>query len=98
MAISDGRRVVTTAGRRVQLSTASAAGGRVTIAAEPDNTGVVVVGGATVVAAAATRQGIPLHASPATGETRVSFYADDLSTVYIDAERDGDGVTYLVEG
>lgn len=92
----DGRQVVARAGTRVPLAAQSTLGGRVTIVAEPDNGGAVVIGGSTVVAAAATRRGIPLFASPASGATSVTIDVDDLSTVYLDAERDTDGVTYLV--
>ena len=57
--MTDGRKVVTTAGVRVALA-ASTACKEVVITAELDNTGVVAVGAAaTVVAALATRTGVP---------------------------------------
>ena len=97
--IADGRQVVTTAGTRVQLSaTNNTKVGGIIITAETDNTGAVVVGASTVVAAVATRRGTPLAAgksmtingSWAGDEGRV-----DLSDIYIDAEQDGDGVTFM---
>jgi hypothetical protein len=90
-ALKDGRKVVTTAGTRVQLAASEAVRG-VTILAETDNTGVIVVGGPTVVAALATRQGIPLDAGDS-----MSFEpheVDDLADIYLDSTVNGDGVTF----
>lgn len=86
--IGDGRKVVTTAGTAVTLA-ASAASKEVTITAELNNTGTVTVGGSTVVDATATRQGSPLYP----GDT-ITIATDNLTEVYIDAEVNGDGVTY----
>lgn len=91
-AISDlvsGRKVVTTAGTRVQVVTANTPVKRCTLTAETDNTGAVVVGDATVVASLATRVGVPLNPGDSY-ELEIS----DLSKVYLDAETSTDGVTY----
>lgn len=87
----DGRKVVTTAGTAVALSTGTPCK-RVTIMAEVANTDYVVVGGSTVVAALSTRRGIALS-----GGMSVTLYADDLKDVYIDAVVSGEGVTFLYE-
>jgi hypothetical protein len=87
--ISDSRKVVTTAGSRVQL--ASLACKEVILTAETDNTGIVVVGGSTVVAALATRTGVPLSAGDS-----FSFAIDNTSDIYLDSTVSGDGVTYVV--
>lgn len=87
--ITDGRKVVTTAGTRVQITTAPIMVKRCTITAETDNTGAVVVGGATVVASLSTRTGVPLNAGDS-----YELEIGDLSKVYLDSETSGDGVTF----
>jgi hypothetical protein len=87
--ISDSRKVVTTAGARVQL--AALASKEVIITAETDNTGIIAVGGSTVVAALATRTGVPLAAGDS-----VTFAIDNTSDIYLDSTVSGDGVTYAV--
>lgn len=89
--VSDGRKVVTTAGTRVSLSTATARVGSIAITAMQANTGVIVVGGATVVASVSTRQGTPLSA----GDT-ITLDIDQLSDVYIDSTVNGEGVVFSV--
>ena len=86
--IGDGRKVVTAAGTAEALA-ASTACEKVDIQAELDNTGVIVVGGSTVVATAATRRGIALRAGDS-----YCLEVDNLADVYIDAEVNGEGVTY----
>lgn len=87
---ASGRKVVTTAGTAVQLSTSTARVGSVAIQAETDNTGRIAVGGSSVVAAeGATCQGIVLAA----GES-VSLDIDQLTDIYIDSTVNGDGVTF----
>ena len=86
--ISNGRKVVTTAGTAVTLASSTTCR-KVDITAETDNTGVIVVGGSTVVAALATRQGTPLNA----GDT-LSVFITNLSSVYLDSTVSGDGVTF----
>lgn len=87
--VSDGRRLVTTAGTRVQLSATSVPCKSVAITAMPANTGIMVVGGSTVVGTTASRQGVPL--SP--GDT-ISLDIDNLNKIYVDATQSGEGVTY----
>lgn len=87
--IVDSRKVVATAGTRVQL--ASLACKEVILTAETDNTGIVVVGGSTVVAALATRTGVPLNAGDS-----VSFQIDNTSDIWLDSTVATDGVTYVV--
>lgn len=85
-----GRKVVTTAGTRVQLVTASTPVKQVIISGLSENTGIVVVGGSAVVAAVATRQGYPLRAWDA-----VAFDIDDLIDLYIDSTVSGEGVSWM---
>lgn len=86
--VSDGRKIITTAGTRVTLA-ASTACKWVIITAETDNTGLVVIGGTTVVAALATRQGTPLYAGDS-----VTILIDNLNDVNLDSMVNGDGVTF----
>lgn len=87
--VTDGRKVVTTAGTRVALA-ASTVVKEVVITAETDNTGIVVVGGSTVVAALATRSGIPLNAGDS-----ISFQITNLNAISLDSTVSTDGVTYV---
>ncbi len=86
----DGRTIVTTAGTKVLLSSASIPCKEVIITAELDNTGVIVVGDTTVVAALATRRGVPLSA----GDSYVATIAD-VGRLYIDSTVSTDGVTWM---
>ena len=88
--IADGRKVVTTAGTRVDLN-ASQAAKQVILTAETDNTGLVVVGAAaTVVAAIATRRGIPLAAGDS-----LTLEIDNLADIGLDSTVSTDGVTFV---
>lgn len=89
-AVSDGRKVVATAGTAERLVSAPTKARSVAITAETNNTGVVVVGGSTVVAAEATRRGFPLAAGAS-----VSFDVNDLYSVFLDTTVNGDGVTFV---
>lgn len=89
--ISQGRKVVTTAGTAVQLSTSKSRIGSIAITAETDNTGYITIGNASVIGALATRQGTPLAA----GDT-LTFDIDQLSAIYLDTTVNGDGVTWTV--
>lgn len=91
--LTAGRKIVTTAGTAVQLSTTLTRIGSVAITAETDNTGYIVVGGSTVIAALATRLGTPLAA----GDTFI-VDANQLTDIYLDSTVNGDGVTFTVEG
>lgn len=75
---------VTTAGTRVQLP--SQACKAVSIAAKPANTGNVYLGDSSVTSA----NGRILDA----GDT-IDLAIDDLSRLYIDADTDGEGISYL---
>ena len=88
--ITDGRKVVTTAGTRVALASSTACK-EVVITAETDNTGVVAVGAAgTVIAALATRTGVPLNAGDS-----IVLQIDNLADVGLDSMVSGDGVTFM---
>ena len=88
--MTDGRKVVTTAGTRVALASSTACK-EVVITAELDNTGVVAVGAAaTVVAALATRTGVPLNAGDS-----IVLQTDNLADVGLDSMVSGDGVTFM---
>ncbi len=88
--ITDGRKIVTTAGTRVALASSTACK-EVVITAETDNTGVVAVGAAaTVIAALATRTGVPLNAGDS-----VVLQIDNLADVGLDSTVSGDGVTFV---
>ena len=88
--MTDGRKVVTTAGTRVALASSTACK-EVVITAETDNTGVVAVGAAaTVVAALATRTGVPLNAGDS-----IVLQIDNLADVGLDSTVSGDGVTFM---
>lgn len=86
--IGDGRKTVSSAGTREQLSTTLTIK-KVEITALENNTDVVVIGGSTVVALYATRRGTPIRP----GET-LTVYINDLAKIYIDALTSGDGVSY----
>ena len=88
--VTDGRKIVTTAGTRVALATSTACK-EVVITAETDNTGIVAVGAAaTVIAALATRTGIPLSAGDS-----IVLQTDNLADVGLDSMVSGDGVTFM---
>jgi len=87
--IGDGRKTVSSSGTAEALA-ASTTVKEVTLSAELNNTGTITVGGSTVVDATATRRGNPLYPGDS-----VTIPTDNLAEVYIDAEVNGDGVTYL---
>ena len=87
-AIYSGKTTVAAAGTRVALASAQAVLG-VTIKALSTNSGKIYVGGAAVAAA----NGFQLAA----GET-ASLDISDLSTIEIDSDINGEGVTYLAVG
>ncbi len=88
--LTDGRKVVATAGTRVALTTSSTCKW-VTLTALHSNTDVVMVGGTGVIAALATRAGISLTAGQAT-----TIPVDDPSKINVDAMVSGEGVLFLV--
>ena len=88
--VTDGRKVVATAGTREALASSTACK-EVVINAETDNTGIVAVGAAaTVVAAIATRRGVPLNAGDS-----IVLQIDNLADVGLDSTVSGDGVTFV---
>ena len=88
--VTDGRKVVTTAGTRVALATSTACK-EVVITAETDNTGIVVVGAAaSVIASLATRTGVPLNAGDS-----IVLQTDNLADIGLDATVSSDGVTFM---
>lgn len=87
--VGQGRKVVATAGTPVVLATSTTVKS-VTVQAEKDNTSDVIIGGSGVVGALATRQGIYL--SP--GDS-IDLPVDNLSSVYVDALVNGEGVTFI---
>lgn len=89
--VGDGRKVVTTAGTAVRVTTQPVWGDSICITALSGNTGVIVVGGSTVVAALGTRRGTPLAASESV------TYTCDASLLYIDATVNGEGVSFSYE-
>lgn len=86
--LGDGRKTVASVGTAEALA-ASTTIKEVTITAELNNTGTITVGGSTVVDATATRRGTPLYPGDSTTVT-----TDNLAEVFIDAEVNGDGVTF----
>lgn len=99
--IIEGRKIVTTAGTRVQLASESTKVREVTLTAETDNTGIVVVGGSGVIASLATRVGTPLPAGVSYTITAATLTGDDdddlsldLLDVYLDSTVSTDGVTF----
>lgn len=87
--VADGRKVVTTAGTRVNFDALVCRS--VAITAELANVGVIVVGGPTVVASAGTRTGTPLSA----GDTAI-LAVTNMNLLYMDSTVNGEGVTFTV--
>jgi hypothetical protein len=87
--ITDGRKVVSTAGAREALVAVATPAKGVYITALSTNTGVVVVGGVTVVATASIMQGTPLW-----GGDTIPVEIDDLMKIYLDVTVSGNGVSY----
>jgi 2-succinyl-5-enolpyruvyl-6-hydroxy-3-cyclohexene-1-carboxylate synthase len=88
MAISQGVKVVTTAGTDVVLATSRSIKW-IIIQAQTDNTGFVSIGASGVDATVATGTGIALAA----GES-LTLPGDDLANIYIDATVSGEGVRF----
>lgn len=96
--LGDGRKVVTTAGTRVQLAAAGTRCKSVLVTALETNIGTVVCGGSTVVAAlgttgaTGTRRGTPLNASES-----ARFDVHDVAQVWMDSTLDAEGVSFSYE-
>jgi hypothetical protein len=84
--IGDGSATVVTSGSRIRLSSTSTPITAVMVIAKSGNTGTIWLGGSTV----AVNRGRPLLALQA--ET---IQINDLNKVYIDADTNGSGVTFL---
>lgn len=82
--VSNARVTVPTAGSRVQLASFSCKA--VVVKALPTNTGVIYVGNATVAAS----NGFVLSANES-----VSLDIDNVNHIYIDAEKNGEGVSWM---
>lgn len=90
---TDGVRAVTTAGTRVQLSTAGTSCISLTIQAQTANAGTIFIGGSDVLAS--TKTGIALTAGTAAAflpSSTTALYA--VSAVWLDATSSGDAVSY----
>lgn len=87
--ITSDRKVVTTAGTRVQVSATSVACKRIDVMSETDNTGLIAVGNVAVVAAEGTQKGIILQPGGS-----YTFYVTDLNLFYIDSTVNGEGITF----
>ena len=83
--IGDGSKNVTAAGTAEALGS-SAKCNWIAIAAKSANTGNIYVGGSTI----DSTRGIPLAA----GES-ISIPASNIASVYIDADTNGEGVTFM---
>ena len=98
MNIRTGRKIVTTAGTRVQLSATNRAVKKIIISAETDNTGYVTVGESAVIGATATRIGTPIApvfaGAVKTCESQIELCDVDLFDIWLDSTVNGDGVTY----
>lgn len=88
-----GRKVVTTAGTRVQLTATSTPCEGVILEALEANTGHIVVGGADVVASAATRVGFRLPSGE--NPMPVLLPVKDLSLIWLDSTVNGEGISYM---
>jgi hypothetical protein len=87
MVLAEGKKTVTTAGTRVQM-TASSGAGSVVVQALLTNTGNICVGGKSVLAATPT--GPMLEAGESIGIDIL-----DLGLIWIDSTVNGEGVTFL---
>ena len=98
MNIISGRKVVTTAGTRVQLSATHRPVRKIIISAFTNNTNPVTVGSVDVIGALATREGIPVApvaaASVKICESQVEFCDIDLFDIWLDSITSGEGITY----
>lgn len=90
--ISDGRKTITVAGTREQLSSSSIPAKKVVIQALQTNTGMISVGGLTVVAASGVERGyiIPPFNS-------ITIMVTNLNLIYLDSTVSGEGVSYIYE-
>lgn len=88
--IVSGRKVVTTTGSAVQLTTSSITCYRVDLSADVGNDNPVVVGGSGAAASSGTIAGIVLYP----GNSPHTIYINNLNKIYVDAQTNGDAVCY----
>jgi hypothetical protein len=88
--LGDGRKTVSASGIAEQLSVASVPCKEVIVVALITNLNDIAIGDDTVVAGGATKRGIPLMAGQST-----SIKIDNLNKIYINADVNGEGITYL---
>lgn len=89
MATISGKKTVTTAGTAVALGS-GAVNGALMVKALLGNTGNIYIG--NVNGDVASTNGLELDA----GEVVIFEYVGDLSTIYIDSDTNGEGVTWLM--
>lgn len=89
--LSDNRKAVATAGTALQLIVASTPCKYVMVSADLGNTNPVVVGGSTVVAASGSQRGIVL----VPGNDPVRIDISNVNLLYVDAQTNGDAVTFF---
>jgi len=89
--LSDNRKAVATAGTALQLIVASTPCKYVMVSADLGNTNPVVVGGSTVVAASDSQRGIVL----VPGNDPVRIDISNVNLLYVDAQTNGDAVTFF---
>jgi proteasome assembly chaperone (PAC2) family protein len=89
--LTNGRKIVSSAGTPEALVASMTPCKEVIITAESDNTGVISVGGSGVIAALGTRTGAYLEAGDP-----MTLNIDDAQKIFIDSTVSGDGVTFLI--
>ena len=88
--IVSARTVVPNAATRVRLSTASVEIFRIDVSADLGNTNPMLLGSSDVVAASGSQKGVVLIP----GNSPITVYIDNLNKLYVDAQTDGDAITY----
>jgi hypothetical protein len=89
--LSGGRKLVTTAGTRVQLSTSSVPCQGLIIQSLRSNSGNISIGGEDVSGTLGTENGVEL--SP--GQT-MTLFCKDVSLVWMDSDINSEGIQYLI--
>ena len=90
--IGDGRKTITAAGTREQLSSSSIPVKKVVIQALQTNTGMISVGGSTVVAASGVERGYIIAPF-----NSITITVTNLNLIYLDSTVSGEGVSYTYE-
>jgi len=95
--VVSGRKTITTAGVKVALASVTTFAGWCTVCADKDNAATVYVGGSTISNGATPGGyvGFPLAAGEFVNLREMGGAAYlDLKHIYVDADSDGDAVTY----